>query len=405
MSPSRSRSRISASTRAARWLYPLAFALVLSDGGCAEPPCPPSDPAPDLGTAGDMAGDLPKPLDPTIYAGELVIDAGFPWGVLRRHPSTVSLVGARWGAHGGPLRTRSAPGGGLRILRARLPVDRLAPLTIDETPLADPSGLPMPSYLGELVDLPANRALLSYTGSAAGFPGEVLLYDRSNAQIVDRAAVNGFYSVATADSPAGTQIFYSALSGLADRASTTVDNGLYLSLLCSASRIRPGGDCAPGRKLFGWEGYSGPLALTATKPSSGEGTDLFVAASLSRGAVSDVIFGLRTQALGMAPTRLVEIDSGGTASLVSVAPTATAPGWLLAKSFDEYMPRKAVSAYAQAYIRRGDGLEKSGGLLPQALQPGPQALGLSLLTDDQGGLYAVIATADGGVLLQLARKE
>ncbi len=405
MPPLRSRCRTSDSTRVARWLCPLAFALLLTDSGCAEPPCPPSDPAPDLGVAGDMAGDLPKLLDPTSYAGELVIDASFPFGVLRRHPSAVSLVGARWGAHGGPLRTRSAPGGGLRILRARLPLDRLAPLAIDETPLAAPSGLPMPSYLGELVDLPADRALLSYTESGAGFPGEVLLYSRSDAQIVDRAPVNGFYAVATTDSPAGTQIYYSALSGLADRKSPTVDNGLYLSWLCSASHIRPGGDCAPGRKLFGWDGYSGPLALTAANPGDGEGADLFVAASLSRGAVSDVIFGLRTQALGVAPTRLVEIDSGGTASLVSLAPTATAPGWLVAKSFDEYMPRKAVSAYAQAYIRRGDGLEKSGALLPQALQPGPQALGLSLLTDEQGGLYAVIATADGGVLLQLARKE
>ena len=262
----------------------------------------------------------------------------------------------------------------------------------------------MPSYLGELVDLPGDRALLSYTGSGAGFPGEVLLYSRSDAQIVDRAAVNGFYAVATVDSVAGAQIFYSALSGLADRPSTTVENGLYLSVLCSASRIRPGGDCAPGRKLFGWDGYSGPLARTAASPGSSEGVDLFVAASLRSGAASDAIYGLRTQALASAPTRLVEIDSGGTASLVSLAPTENAPGWLLAKSFDEYMPRRAVAAYAQAYIRRGDGLETSGALVLQALQPGPQALGLSLLSDEQGGLYAVVATADGGVLLQLARK-
>lgn len=248
MPPLHCRCRTAASTRVARWLCPLAFALLLTNIGCAEPPCPPSDPALDLSAAGDMAGDLPKLLDPTSYAGELVIDARFPFGVLRRHPSTVSLVGARWGAHGGPLRTRSAPGGGLRIRRARLPLDRLAPLAIDETPLSAPSGLPMPSYLGELVDLPADRALHSYTESGAGFPGEVLLYSRSDAQIVDRAPVNGFNAVATTDSPAGRQILYSALSGLADRQSPTVDNGLDLSWLCSASRIPPKNRSPPPKR-------------------------------------------------------------------------------------------------------------------------------------------------------------
>ena len=165
--------------------------------------------------------------------------------MLRRHPSTVSLVGARQ-SHGGPLRTRSAPRGGLRILRARLPLDRLAPLAIDETSASRPERTPMPSYLGEFVDLPADRALLSYTESGAGFlarssctaaamprssidcPGEWLLRRRHDRQ------------------PGGNADFTARSPAWLIAKSPTVDNGLYLSWLCGASRIRPGGDCAPG---------------------------------------------------------------------------------------------------------------------------------------------------------------
>lgn len=375
--------------------------------GCSEPPCPSFEPAVDLGTTSDMASALPATLDPALYAQELVIDASFPFAVTRRHPSSASLVGARWGRHGGPLRTRTVTEGGLRILRAQLPSDRLAPLRIEETAVAAPSGLPSTSYLGEMIDLTSDRALLSYTGIGAGYPGEVLLYSGNYAQVLDRADVNGFYSVATNQSQTGTQIFYSALSPFAAGRSGTVDNGLYVSSLCGSSRIRPGDSCAAGRRLFGWDGYSGPVAIT---PDSGpDGAEVFVAASLSTGDKSDAILGVRTLHLDGEPARLVEIDSEGTASLVGIPPLDrpldSRPGWLVAKSFDEYMPRKAVSAYAQAYVRRGTTLAKSGELLAEALRPGPAALGLSLLSDDAGALYVAVATSDGGVLLQLARKD
>jgi hypothetical protein len=372
--------------------------------GCAEAPCPAADdPVPDLGASADLSSAPSAFLDPAQYARELVLDARFPFAVTRRHPSSVSWVGARWGRHGGPLRTRSAMGGALRIVRAQLPSDRLAPLGVAETLLAAPSGLPSPSYLGELIDLTADRGLLSYTGSGAGFPGEVLLYSGDATQILDRADVNGFYSAATRTTQTATQIVYSALSGMSASRSSTVENGLYISELCGPSRIRPGDTCAPGRKLFGWDGYSGPVAITRDR--SGEDGEIFVAASLRSGATSDAILAVRAQSLDVEPARLVEIDSQGTASLAAVPPTADKPGWLLGKSFDEYMPAKAVSAYAQAYLRRGTSLVKSGELVPQALQPGPAALGLSLLSDESGGLYVAVATQDGGVLLELARKD
>lgn len=391
--------RTPATTRLQRLLLACSLAWL----GCSEPPCPTSEPPLDLGSTSDLAGTLPAFLDPALYAGEIVIDPAFPWAVTRRHPSSTSLVGARWGRHGGPLRTRTAMEGGLRLLRAALPGDRLAPLRIDETSVPAPGGLPTPSYLGEMIELTADRGLLSYTGTGAGFPGEALLYSGDYAQVLDRADVNGFYSVAAFTTQTTTQIFYSALSGLAAGRSGTVDNGLYVSALCSASRIRPGEGCAAGRKLFGWDGYSGPVAITAgPAPDGGE---VFVAASLRSGDKSDAILGVRTGHLDVAPTRLVEIDSQGTSSLAGIPPSGDKPGWLVGKSFDEYMPRKAVSAYAQAYLRRGDTLAKSGELVPQALRPGPAALGLSLLADEAGALYVAVATADGGVLLQLARKD
>lgn len=365
-----------------------------------------SDGSIDLLVPLDLRPATPTFLDPSAYAAELAVDAAFPFGVTRRHTTARTLAGARFGGHGGPMTTSRPPGAQAQVIRFTLPAAATAPLTDVAVPVATPSGLPASAFLADVVDLTAGQAsgrlaLSSYTGSGAAFPGEALLYSKDYDQVLDRAAVNGFFGLTSlALTGGGTRLLYTGLSGLAAAPAATNDNGLYASDLCGDA-IKPGAACTPGKKLFGWSGYSGPVA------SDTVGTVL-AAASLTGGATSDAVYALSAaQARGGAavtPTPLVESSTLGTESLAAVAPTGAAPGWALAKGYDDATKKTAVAAYAQGYTVEGAAVKKSGALVTQALRPGPAAQRLSLLTDAQGGLWVAVQTQAGGVLLGLARQ-
>ena len=153
-------------------------------------------------------------------------------------------------------------------------------------------------------------------------------------------------------------------------------------------------------KLFGWSGYSGPVASDAA------GT-VFAAASLMGAQNPDVIYAVRKdQVLGAGPaaaTTLIEGNTFGTQSLAALAPSGDQPGFALGKGYDNDMAMMATAAYAQGYTIDAGTLKKSGAFVPTAIRPGAAAQKMSLFSDGQG-LWVVVRTAQGDALFGLARR-
>lgn len=352
--------------------------------------------AADMASPPDQSGQAFLPA--VAYAAEIKIDPGFPFGVTRRYTTTRNLRGARWGKHGGPMTTGNITDGGmskLAVSRFTAPAASTGALQVQDLFIATASGLPASVYYNAMVDLPfTDAAVLSYTASGAAFPGELLLYGADYAMLRNRAHTNGIYGVAGTGT--GT-LFYTGLSGLTATATTTQDNGLWRSDLCSGSVV-PSGTCPASRKVLGWDGYSGPVV----KDAQG---NLFVAASLSATppAPTDEVYALtraETESTGtVAKTAVLSLSSAGTSSLAAVAPAGGKPGWLLQKGYDGMTG--ALPATAQGYVAGGQHITAQGTALTGALRAGTAATGFSMLTDDQGGLWIAVSAKDENVLLGL----
>ncbi|MBK6464266.1 MAG: hypothetical protein IPF92_25190 [Myxococcales bacterium] len=312
------------------------------------------------------------------------------------------VVGSRWGNHGGPMITTqvytaldaAAPAPG--VIRYTLPAGATGAATARSLAFSKATGLPNTFFYGAdgMVDLPfGNLAMLTYTGSGAGFPGEALLYSKDYDRVVARARSNGVYSTVGT----GTKTFvYAALSPFAAAASASTDNGLYASELCAQELVATGA-CKTPAKLFGWTGSSGPVAV------DGLG-NAFVGASLSGG---DAIYGAAASEVARvgAATRveLATVTSLGTSSLAAIAPEGTAPGFVVAKTYDGATPSPA---YAQAYTAAGE-LKKQGALLPEAVKAGPAAEGFSVFANPAGDLWIAVDLKSGSpkhAFVQLRRR-
>jgi hypothetical protein len=372
------------------------------DGGAPTPEASVEDAA--TSDSGDSGSTRPAPvfLSPGAYEDAIVIDPNLPFGVVARFSADGDVLGARWGNHGGPMVTTqvytapdaAAPAPG--VVRYTVPAGATGASTAKNVVFTKATGLPTTFFYGAdgMVDLPfGNFAVLTYTGSGAGFPGEALLYSKDYDRVVARAKSNGVYSAVGA----GTKTFvYSALSPFASAATTSTDNGLYASELCNQELVATGA-CKPPAKLFGWTGNSGPVAV------DGLG-NAFVGASLSGG---DAIYGAAAADVANvgAATRveLVTVTSLGTSSLAAIAPEGSAPGFVVAKTYDGASPSPA---YAQAYTS-GTALQKRGSVIAEAVKAGPAADGFSVFSSSLGDLWIAVDLKSGSpkhAFVQLRRK-
>jgi len=368
------------------------------------PPTPPQDAAPPTDANVPKDADAPRPppvfLPSGDYADALRIDATFPYGVVARLGADGDVLGARWGNHGGPMVTTQVytavdaaakPG----VVRYTVPSTATGNTTKKEVAFAPAPSLPTTLFYGAdgMVDLPfGNLAILTYTGSGAGFPGEGLLYAKDYDAVVSRARSNGVYSAVGL----GEKTFvYSALSPFSGAASATTDNGLYAAELCGADKLAPEGACKPSAKLFGWTGSSGPVAVD---PQG----NTFVGASLSAGDAIYAAAAAEVKAIGAATrVELANKTTGGTASIAVVGPEGAAPGFVIAKGYDA---ATATPAYAQGYRLP---LAKDGATIDAALSAGSAAEAFSVFSSAQNDLWVAVELSAGTprrVFLQLRRK-
>ncbi|MBS2012850.1 MAG: hypothetical protein JST00_08190 [Deltaproteobacteria bacterium] len=388
----------------------LASACALAGIGCSSSPEASTSPADVDGGAGQgdaaaSADAAPRPqaelLPQSTYADLVTLDPSFPFGVASRHAADDGIVGSRWGRHGGPMVTKGAYGaqGASRpgVVAWAIAGGPTAPAVRTETPIAIASGLPATLFYGAdgMVDLPfGGRSLLSYTGSGAAFPGEILLYSSGYDRVESRAKVNGFYSGVGVESAAGPLVVYSGLSVPSTTPTTTNDNGLYASPICDGNILAPS-PCATPWRLFGWKGQSGPVAVDAMG-------NVFVGASLSSGSTSDAVLGIaRAQLVVGSPATaatVAEVDTRGTASIAAVAPEGDAPGWLLGLGYDD-----GAQVYAASY-RVSDASLTAGTLAKGAISPATGVSGLSVFTDVDGDLWLAVTKGTSGAYLELRRR-
>jgi hypothetical protein len=347
----------------------------------------------------DAGRQPPVFLTQADYADYIAIDPAFPFDVTQVHTSDAPVDDARWG-RGGPMVTTLISAKPV-VVRYVVPAAPKAPLTYTTINYVEATGLPAQKFFGGMIDLPVGqKSLLSYTGSGAAFPGEVLLYSTSLLAVEGRANVNGYFGGVGVQNGAETRYVYSALSAFAAAPSGTSSNGLYVSDSCSGA-LAPSGTCKPGFALVQWTGASGPVTTDAQN-------NVFVAASLSGGPASDGIYGFtRAEVLGATATLtrapLFSSNTGGTASVAAVAPEGTGEGWVLAKGYD--FP--AATTVAFSYGAAGtvtDGSKKVDAAIKPGAKMNGEGAGYTLFTDPEGDLWVAAVTNSGSALLELRRK-
>lgn len=345
------------------------------------------------------ATTAPVFIDPATYADVLALDDNFPFGVVARYAADGDVLGARWGRHGGPMVTTQVyvmPAGDPGVIRWTIPETAGDPATKTELVFATADNLPAQFFYGPdgMVDLPYGAyALLSYSGTGPAFPGEALLYNENYDAVASRAHANGFYSGAGFGQRG---LVYSGLSGLSGEVSATEDNGLWAAELCSDSLV-PSGGCRASVKLFGWTGSSGPVAVDTNG-------NAFVAAYQGLPGASDAIFAVTAADLAafapaMAAT-LTEVDTQGTGSIAAVAPSGSAPGWLVAKGFDF---AGASPAYAVAYSVDDD-VAREGDRVDAAITAGARTESFSLFAAPDGDLWIAVDTSAGNEFFRARRR-
>ena len=170
-----------------------------------------------------------------------------------------SLSSLTWGKHGGPL---GFEGSSTSLVRYKVPSATSGALTVEKTAVTIPS-LPSGIFWGsQAIDLPFfNWTAFGYTGTGAGFPGELVLTDGS---ALRRYHVNGFFAETAVGLTSG-RIVYTGLSTIGTTATTTNEGAVYAADSCGSGGVHallPEGDpsCAAPVKIATWEGgSSGPI--------------------------------------------------------------------------------------------------------------------------------------------------
>lgn len=182
-----------------------------------------------------------------------------------------SLSTLTWGRHNGPLGFES--GATLNIVRYAVPQTATGALTPARTAVTV-ANVPNGVFWGsQALDFPFFPTLswtaIAYTGSGAGFPGEVIIVNDTGA-VQTRYDVNGFFAE-TAVATSGGRLLYTGLSPIAASPTSTNAGGLYAADTCGTAasnpRLLPQGDstCAAPFQVSTWQaGSSGPVAVDAS---------------------------------------------------------------------------------------------------------------------------------------------
>ena len=265
------------------------------------------------------------------------------------------LNDAVWGRQGGPITRSSGP----QEHRWTFSTGALSEAQCTTQDIDVPENMVSPSYwsaYNSYGDLPFdNITFASYTSSQSPYPGELLLYDGSLASFSARIHANGFYSAVGIEAGSQQRLIYSGLSPLSAQSSTIGDSGLYGVDYCGGSFVEQGG-CLAATKLLSWEGSSGPV----TADTDG---NVFAAAFETSADPDNVLYALTEaqalQSIELSLQPLAAVTSGGTTTVAATAPTASQPGWVLAKGWDF----SSVSpAYAVPYEVQGSGVVGAGGV-------------------------------------------
>lgn len=337
-------------------------------------------------------------LDAERVVDLVTISPSFPFGVTRRHRAAGAVLGAHWGGHGGPLVT-TMNAGTLKAHRWTLPDGVTEAAKEALLPSVAVPNLPTPAFWGAdgFVDLPfGSLSMHSYSSAAAHSAGELIFYSKDYDRVAGRARVNGFYSGVGVEGGGAKRIVYSGLSGLSSTASAQEESGLYASDVCGDSPA-PSGSCAASVKLFGWQGFSGPVT------SDADG-NVFVAAFLSRpgGANRGAIYGLtKSQSLAtsaQSEATLAERSAGGTASIAAVGKPGSQKGWIIAKGHDD---KAAAPSYARAYHSNGNAIVADGAIVENVIAAASPDASLSFFSDPKGNLWVSVELPDASWLLEL----
>lgn len=255
------------------------------DGGATIDTTAGGDAGPDATSTNDAASDAPNDVahdaKPDASAADCLASSGSSAFFTISDASkcvvavytvpTPSLSSLTWGRHGGPLGFSA--GATLDIVRYAVPNAATGALTPTNTPVTV-SNVPNGAFWGsQALDFPFFPTLkwtaIAYTGSGAGFPGEIILVNDTGA-VQTRYNVNGFFAE-TAVATNGGRLLYTGLSPLMSTPASTNMGGLYAADTCGTAasnpRLLPNGDatCMAPFKVSTWQaGSSGPVAVDAS---------------------------------------------------------------------------------------------------------------------------------------------
>ncbi len=363
--------------------------------------CGSNDDDADASRGGQAAS--PQFLEASAYGDLVTIAPTFPFGVTRKHSVTGGVLAARWGNHDGPVITTSdfaAPASPLKVSRLTLPAEAVGPATRAELTSTLATDLPEERFWTTegFVDLPfGSLSMVSYSSSPPVFAGELLFYSKDYDRVVSRAHVNGYYGGLGLVDGSTQRIVYTGLSKIASAPLTDSENALWATNICGES-VAPTGSCTDSVKLFGWAGNSGPVTADADG-------NVFVAASLSSGAFTEVVYALtKAQALGSAPARqatALERAGQGTSSLATASKPGSGKGWIVTKGFDFDGP---ATTYARAYRSSGTEIVSDGEMVENAIAAVSPEASTSFFSDPQGHLWVAVESATASWLLELEPK-
>jgi hypothetical protein len=338
----------------------------------------------DAGTAADC-------IDATSMAAFFTLKDDTKCLVAKYDVASGSLGSLTWGRHGGPL---GFDGGATpRLVRFQVPATSTGAITTMTTDVAV-SGVPSGAYWGGAAyDLPFfGWTAFSYTGTGAGFPGEVILVGSGGT--LTRYHVNGFFSAAAVglSTTSGGRLIHTSVSPLGESAMTTNVGGLYAADSCGSAattpRLVPGTDasCKAPFEIASWEaGSSGPVAVDPNE-------NLFAINSKFGGKQELRGFERSTIARGAGPTSGTKIWSldGYTSELVADGSA------VYFQAFDTTYT--ALDVQTIAYAKSGTTISPVGDVKTflQLTKPGTT---VSLVRDDSGRIWvgmSVPGTGDAG---------
>ncbi|MCU0657541.1 MAG: hypothetical protein MUF64_20455 [Polyangiaceae bacterium] len=349
-----------------------------------------------MGGSGGQAGSGGASCLPaSAYEQLLGLEEKSPLCVVGLHKTDVASLGfafgASWGRHGGPLSTDAS--NGVVVRRWTVPAEPQGAMAGAPAVKVEVPGAPAGVFFGPAFDAPFHGwTLLSYTGSAPSFQGELVALDEGLQQVKARAFVNGFFAGTTlAGSKA--RLLFTGLSPLTTQASETGANGLYYGDVCDESALIKEG-CGASASLASWASSSGPVTTDAAG-------NLFAAAS-TFGANQQVRGFVATEASGSAQAQGVVVleDKDYSTSLAALGSGAGGLLVVQASSSETFTARPAqlFSYSVEGGTLAATAIEQGGFVVKQ------EGATVVVFPGAEGELWVAFDSAQGAHFARLARK-